>query len=72
MNKNLFGVIIILVGGMWIVASLFADELGLGSLLFGFSPGSAIGRIQLVFIGVGVFIFIIGVAALVLVKDKAE
>ncbi len=72
MTKNQLGVLIVLIGGVWTLACLFADTLGLGPSLFGFSPGSSIGSIQLAFIFVGVFIALIGVAVMVLLEDKKE
>ena len=72
MNKYILGSVIVLIGGVWTVACLFADALGLGPIIFGFPPGSSIGRIQLVFIFVGVFIVLLGIAVLILIKDKAK
>jgi len=72
MNKNLLGSVIVFIGGVWTVACLFADVLGLGPRIFGFTPGSSIGRIQLVFIFVGVFIVMLGMAVLIFIKDKVK
>lgn len=72
MNKNYLGIGIVAIGGVWTLACLFADALGLGPAIFGFSPGNSVGRIQLVFIFIGVFIAFIGAAVLVLLKDKDE
>ncbi|OQX61995.1 MAG: hypothetical protein B5M51_06715 [Anaerolinea sp. 4484_236] len=72
MNKNYLGIAIVALGGVWTLACLFADALGLGTVIFGFSPGSTIGRIQLAFIFVGVLIVFIGVAVLVLIKNGSS
>ena len=72
MTKNQLGIVIVLVGGVWTLACLFADALGLGPAIFGFTPGSRIGAIQLVFIFIGVFIAFIGVAVMILLNDKEE
>ncbi|MBS1249457.1 MAG: hypothetical protein MAG431_01037 [Chloroflexi bacterium] len=72
MTKNQLGIVIVLIGMVWAGVCLLADVFGLGPLIFGFSKGSAIGPIQLVFIFIGVFIALIGVAVMVLVEDKKE
>ena len=72
MTKNQFGIAVIFIGGIWTLACLFADTLGLGTILFGFGQSTRIGRIHLVFIFVGIFITLIGVAAMVLIEGEKK
>ena len=70
MKKLYLGLIIIFVGGLWTFVCLFADVFGLGPLVFGFGPNSRIGALQLVFIFIGIFIAMIGVAVIVFIKEE--
>lgn len=68
MNKNVLGILIVIFGLIWTAACLFADRLGLGSLIFNFYPNTRIGRVQLVFILIGILITLIGVAVMAFIK----
>jgi hypothetical protein len=70
MNKNILGILIVILGLIWTGACLLADRLGLGSLIFNFLPNSQIGRVQLVFILIGVLITLIGIAVIAFIKQE--
>jgi LPXTG-motif cell wall-anchored protein len=72
MNKNVLGILVMIIGFIWTVACIFADTLGLGPAIFNFNPNTGLGRIQLVFIFIGVLIMLIGLAVVILIKGEEK
>ena len=68
MNKNVLGILIVLLGLIWTAACIFADRLGLGTMIFNFDPNTRVGRVQLVFILIGILITLIGIAVMAFIK----